>query len=118
MLARAPAVWLITPVGLVDLFPTLADLCDVPQIAGCDGASLRPFMENAAAEQTRPVVSTWQKGNHSLRQGDWRYTRYHDGSDELYNQASDPHEWTNLAGKPEYEGIRHRLSDKLRNVCP
>ncbi len=102
------------PVSLVDLFPTLCDLIGVETLPGIDGVSLAPLMRGEALTRGAPAVMTWQKGNHSLRDGQWRYTRYRDGSEELYDQASDPHEWTNLAGDARFSGtlsaLRHYAS--------
>lgn len=84
------------PVSLIDLFPTIAELCGVSGPTPCDGRSLVQAMTSSDAPNS-PALMTWGKGNHSVRDGDWRYTRYHDGSEELYNHRSDPYEWTNLA---------------------
>lgn len=93
------------PVSLIDLFPTLCDLTGVRPIEEVDGVSLVPLMNGTADAREKPVVTTWQKGNHSLRVGQWRYTRYHDGSEELYDHASDPYEWTNLAREPRFTEV-------------
>ena len=53
-------------------------------------------------------------GNESLRTDRWRYIRYADGSEELYDHNNDPHEWTNLANNPEHAG---KLA-KLRALAP
>lgn len=86
------------PVSLVDIFPTLCDLSGVPSIEGIDGISLAPLMKGLSSKRGAPAVMTWQKGNHSIRSGKWRYTRYRDGSEELYDHVSDPYEWNNLTG--------------------
>jgi arylsulfatase A-like enzyme len=89
------------PVSLIDLGPTLADLCGIDGPDSPDGESLVPAMteENTPG---RPVITTWGRGNHSLRLGDWRYTRYKAGGEEAYNHRLDPHEWTNLVGDARF----------------
>jgi hypothetical protein len=47
-------------------------------------------------------LTTYAKDNHSLRGERFRYIRYQDGSEELYDHHGDPNEWTNLAGNPAY----------------
>lgn len=89
------------PVSLIDLFPTLAELGGLASLPPIDGTSLLPFLHHAHA-RPRPVVMTWGRGNHSVRHKNWRFTSYRDGSEELYDHAADPHEWTNLAGDPAF----------------
>lgn len=101
------------PTSLIDLFPTLSDLTGVPDIPGVNGQSLCPLFEGAEGLAHRPVLTTWQEGNHSLRSGDWRYTRYHDGSEELYNHRDDPLEWTNLVENPAFKDMLVALRDRL-----
>ena len=59
-------------------------------------------------------MTTWGRGNYTLRSKEWRYTRYFDGSEELYNQITDSNEWTNLALFPEYDDIEiiHEVAPK------
>lgn len=52
---------------------------------------------------------TYGRGNHAVRNQRWRYIRYADGTEELYDHDSDPHEWTNLAGHPEMEEVKASL---------
>ena len=103
------------PVSLVDLFPTLFELCGLPEVEGVDGRSLLGPMTGRTVRET-PAVTTWLAGNHSLRQGQWRYTRYAAGGEELYDHSADPHEWNNLAGLPRFEpqlaGFRSLLAGR------
>ena len=48
---------------------------------------------------------TYKKGNHALRADRWRYIRYADGTEELYDHEKDPNEWDNLAQEPKYSAI-------------
>ena len=84
-----------SPVSLLDLYPTLLDLAGLPPKPGLDGASLVPLLKNP--RQRRSVSMTYLRGNHAVRSNRWRYIRYADGSEELYDHSSDPHEFTNLA---------------------
>jgi arylsulfatase A-like enzyme len=90
------------PVSLLDLGPTINELCGVEPHAPYDGASLLPFIGEPALAAERPPVTTWHAGNHAVRRGAWRYIRYQTGEVELYDQARDPDELTNLAGSAEH----------------
>ena len=97
------------PVSLVDVFPTLCDLADVQPIEDIDGVSLVPLMTGRSTARGAPAAMTWLKGNRSIRSGQWRYTRYRDGSEELYDHHSDPHEWTNLVGDARFRDVLSTL---------
>lgn len=64
---------------------------------------------NPAAEWKQPAITTHLKGNHAISTESWRYIRYADGTEELYDVKSDPNEWTNLAGKPELAAVTQEL---------
>lgn len=93
------------PVELLDLYPTLVALAGLPQKSELEGLSLIPQLKDAAVRRERPAITTHNAGNHAVRSRRWRYIRYGDGSEELYDHDNDPHEWTNLAGNPAYSGI-------------
>lgn len=98
------------PVSLVDLYPTLVELCGLPARPDLDGLSLVPLLRNPAAAWERPALTTEMPGNHAIRSDRWRYIRYADGGEELYDHAADPHEWTNLAADPSFADVlaQHR----------
>ena len=56
---------------------------------------------------------TYMRGNHAVRSERYRYIRYYDGSEELYDHEIDPNEWTNLAGDPDYAAVRAELAERL-----
>jgi hypothetical protein len=85
--------------------PTLAGSCALPARDGLEGHSLVPQLQNASTPRPWPAITTHNPGNHSVRSERWRYIRYADGSEELYDHATDPNEWTNLAGKTEFNGV-------------
>ena len=99
------------PVGLIDLFPTLAESCNVPAPKHLDGQSLLPLLRNPAKAIGRVLTTTFDKGNVSHRTIRWRYLRYANGEEELYDLQNDPHEWTNLAADPRHAKVKKRLAD-------
>ncbi len=101
------------PVGLIDLFPTLSELCGLPAVANIDGQSLVPLLRDPQRAWDRPALTTHGPGNHTLRSERWRYIRYEDGGEELYDHTNDPHEWTNLAGKSEFASVKADLAKSL-----
>ncbi len=100
-------------VSLLDIYPTLIDLCGLSNRMGLEGRSLVPLLKNPKAKWDYPVLTTYLRGNHSIRDERFRYIRYNDGGEELYDHSNDPHEWTNLAEKPEFANIKSRLAKWL-----
>lgn len=92
------------PVNLVDIYPTLIELCGLPP-RELDGTSLVPLLQDPTRRWERPSLSTHGRNNHALRSERFRYIRYADGSEELYDHETDPMEWKNLAKQPEYADV-------------
>ncbi|MCP4511992.1 MAG: sulfatase [Fuerstiella sp.] len=101
------------PVSLIDLYPTLVELCGLPARDGLDGQSIVPLLKSPRMKWHRPALTTYGPGNHAVRTGRWRYIRYHDGGEELYDHNRDPHEWQNLATSPEHADVIRELRKLL-----
>jgi arylsulfatase A-like enzyme len=97
-------------VDFMSIYPTLADLCGLSIPQHVAGPSLRPLLANPDAAWDRPAITTHGYKNHAVRTERWRYIRYANGDEELYDHQSDPHEWTNLAGKPEFSSTKAELA--------
>ncbi|MQY77667.1 MAG: sulfatase-like hydrolase/transferase [Bacteroidetes bacterium] len=123
------------PVSLIDLFPTLSDLCGLTgdnrkseEGGPIGGFSLNPFLKN-------PKTKNWEgpegalsmiadglnrkeagKQTYSYRTKDWRYILYMDGREELYDHKNDPYEWTNLADDKKFEKRKKILRNLLREL--
>jgi len=126
------------PVSLIDLYPTLVDLCGLEgdtrkndQGAPLDGYSMAPFLRDPAGgtwDGPEAALSMIYAGGHtgddptrqhwSVRTRDWRYIRYNNGAEELYDHTNDPYEWTNLAGDPRHTTTRERLAAMLEERTP
>ncbi len=98
------------PVDTMSLFPTLIDLAGLPRADGIDGVSLRPLLEDPNAVWDTVALTTHSRGNHAVRSERWRYIRYEDGSEELYDHSVDPGEWNNLAADEEHAPLKRRLA--------
>ncbi|MDC1402583.1 sulfatase [Flavobacteriaceae bacterium] len=87
------------PVQLLDIYPTLTDLCQLPEYKMAEGRSLTPFLKNADVKATYPSLSFYGVGNVAVRNDRYRLMQYEDGSMEFYDMKKDPNEWKNLAGE-------------------
>jgi len=103
-------------VSLLDIYPTLVELCGLPVPAHLEGDSFTSLLRRPDSPWNRPVVTTHGRENHAVRDQRWRYIRYRDGTEELYDHQNDPQEWTNLADKAEFSGIKTRLAQSLPTV--
>jgi arylsulfatase A-like enzyme len=93
----------------MDLYPTLIDLCELPRKSDIAGRSIKKLLAKPDAKWDYPTLTTYQKGNHTIRSERWRYTKYADGVEELYDHQNDPMEWKNLAGDPKYGYVKSEL---------
>ena len=93
------------PAELLDIYPTLCALTKTKAPEHLEGIPLTPQLADASAKRERPAITTHNHDNHGIRSENWRYIRYADGSEELYDMVKDPNEWTNLAKSAEHEAI-------------
>ncbi len=108
-------------VSLLDIYPTLVELCGLEGPDYLDGRSLVPLLQNPEKEWESTAITglTSKKGPNwlpyiTIRNEEGRYIRYKEGQEEFYDTNKDPHEWTNQIGNPNYEEI----IQKLRNAVP
>ncbi len=104
------------PVNLLDLYPTICDLAGGATPGACEGESLMPLLQNPGGSRETPAVTTHQRNNHAVRSRQYRYIRYADGSEELYDHSQDPHEWRNLASDNRYDDVRRSHAAWLPRV--
>jgi arylsulfatase A-like enzyme len=121
---RAPLIWIVPgltrpdsvcdrTVDFMSLYPTLTDLCGIPTPSHVEGRSLRPLLADPRASWDGPALTTYGFRNHAVRTEGWRYIRYANGDEELYDEQSDPYEWTNLAGDPRHATKKAELGKSL-----
>ncbi|HEX3150671.1 MAG TPA: sulfatase [Gemmataceae bacterium] len=104
------------PAELLDLYPTLTALAGLPTKEGVEGHSLVPQLQDSKTERRWPAITTHNQNNHTVRTERWRYIRYADGSEELYDEVADPNEWTNLATDPKHGSTIEELAAWLPKV--
>lgn len=99
-----------SPVGLVDIYPTLVELAGLPANPANEGESLVSILKNPSHQRSEPVLMTFGEGSHAIRDTRWRYIRYRDGTEELYDHSNDRHEWHNLASNMRHRAVMDRLA--------
>lgn len=100
-------------VSLLDIYPTLVELCDLPGNSQLEGTSLVSQLNDPQAERIEPAVTSSYFGNHSIRTRDWRLIVYEDGEQELYDHRTDADEFNNLANDPAHKSTIAELSKWL-----
>jgi len=101
------------PVSMLDIYPTLIELCNLSEKNELEGRSLMPLLRNPQAKWERPALTTHGRNNHSLRSERYRYIRYSDGTEELYDHDNDALEWDNLANDPKYADVKKQFAKWL-----
>jgi choline-sulfatase len=101
------------PASLIDLYPTLLELCGLPPQPHTTGLSLVPQLRDSTTPRHRPAITSSYEGNHAIRSKDWRLIHYRDGAEELYDHRTDPDERTNLADAPAHQERKQRLREWL-----
>jgi len=104
------------PVELLDVYPTLLELCGAPKRDELEGHSLVPQLKDSGAAREFPAITTHNQNNHSIRTEKWRYIHYADGSEELYDESADPNEWKNLAGDSNFHTVKQDLAKWLPKI--
>ncbi|MGD8323945.1 MAG: sulfatase [Gammaproteobacteria bacterium] len=98
------------PVSLMDLYPTLAELAGLAVPEYVEGQSLVPLLRDPDAQWDAPAVTTYGFNNHAVRSERYRYIRYADGNEELYDSIEDPNEWHNLADDRSVRRVKRELA--------
>ena len=105
------------PVELLSIYPTLIDLCGLSENPKLEGVSLQPLLKNPDTEWKHVAISTLGQNNHAIRDQRWRYIRYADGTEELYDHQNDPNEWTNLA-EEKVAPLHQKVISRLKHHLP
>ncbi len=124
---RAPLIWVVPgvtkaggvcdrPVDFMSIYPTLCDLSGIAIPPHVEGASIRSLLANPASTEPGVAITTFGRNNHAVRDDRWRYIRYADGGEELYDHTIDPYEWTNVASQPEHTDLKRQLAAHFPTV--
>lgn len=118
---RAPLIWVApgvtqpgtrceTPVDFMTIYPTLCELAGIEIPKHVQGESVVAMLRQPTQAKGGIAITTHGYRNHAVRSDQWRYIRYDDGSEELYNHQTDPYEWTNVASVAANAGViaQHR----------
>jgi len=114
---------------LIDVYPTLADLCGLKLAHPVDGKSLRPLLDDPTLPWKKGAYTQVTRGGpkmggpimgYSVRTERWRYTEWDAGKKgvELYDHAADPKEHKNLADDPKQAKVIEELKALLYEVQP
>lgn len=127
LLISVPGITNGTPsprvVELIDIYPTLAELCELPAPCDLDGKSLVPLLKNPGIEWDYPAFTQLLRNRdntriegRTIRNERYRYTEWDKGvhGSELYDYEIDPLEFTNLTNDIRYKEIVDEMSRKLR----
>jgi arylsulfatase A-like enzyme len=118
---RSPMIWVspgVTkaggvcdrPVDFMSIYPTLCELTGIERPAHVEGESIRKLLADPKAAWDKPALTTYRFNNHAVRDERYRYIRYANGDEELYDHDKDPNEWANLAARTELAEVKTRLA--------
>ncbi|MGY6650256.1 sulfatase [Wenyingzhuangia sp. IMCC45574] len=103
-------------VSLIDVYPTLIEMCGLPKKKDLDGNSFAHLVANPKGEWKHSALTTKGKGNYTLRNENYRYIVYSDGFEELYDHRKDPMEWNNISGKSESKKVLKEFRKELKSL--
>jgi arylsulfatase A-like enzyme len=124
---RAPLIWVVPgvtqpggvcarPVDFMSIYPTLCELAGFAKPTHVEGLNITELLADPKAPWSHVAVTTHGLNNHAVRTERWRYIRYADGGEELYDHDQDPYEWKNLAGEPALAQLKAQLAQHFPTV--
>lgn len=101
------------PVELFSIYPILTDLAKLPNPQHMETKSIYPLLKYPKGKWEPPAITTWARNNHAIVTNEYRYIRYEDGTEELYDLMQDPDEWYNQASEDTYAPVKAELRKLL-----
>jgi arylsulfatase A-like enzyme len=117
---RMPFIWVVPgvtkaggvsgrTVDLMSVYPTLCGLCGIDRPKHVEGENITPLLLDPKAKWDKPGITTYHLNNHAVRTERWRYIRYANGDEELYDHDADDYEWVNLARDEKHAAVKQDL---------
>ena len=100
-------------VSLINIYKTIAEYTGIKTPNYVDGESLVPIVNGTSMKLNEPTIISWGRGNYSIKTKNYRFIRYFDGGEELYNHENDPDEWVNLSNDNDYTDLKSKLNKYL-----
>ena len=105
-------------VDFMTVYPTVCDLCGLKAPDHVQGKSIKHLLADPDGKWDEPAVTTYLYQNHAVRTERWRYIRYANGDEELYDHDADPHELKNLASDPKYANVVAEMKALVKKNWP
>ncbi|HKJ67517.1 MAG TPA: sulfatase [bacterium] len=103
-------------VSMIDVYPTLLELCGLEPNPQNEGHSVTPLLNDPSFHWPHGAITTYGRNNHGIRDEYFRYIQYENGAEELYDHRNDHDEWYNLAVKEAYTEEKARLKQHLPRI--
>lgn len=103
-------------VDFSSIYPTLCDLAELKKPIHLDGKSIAPLLRDPTRTWSEPAITTHGRLNHAIRTEQFRYIRYENGDQELYDTSTDPLEYTNLSDSGKHQTVIDEMSHWLPKV--
>jgi arylsulfatase A-like enzyme len=97
----------------MSVYPTLSALCGIEKPKHIEGGDISALLRDPSAKWAAPAITTFHLSNHAIRTEKWRYIRYANGDEELYDHDADEYEWTNLAKDAKFADVKKELAKLL-----
>jgi arylsulfatase A-like enzyme len=104
------------PVDLMSVYPTLCALAGITRPSHVEGHDISSLLKDPKTTWDHPAITTYHKDNHGVRTQHWRYIRYAEGGEELYDHRTDPYEWTNKSNDPAATEVKAAMKKLLPTV--
>jgi iduronate 2-sulfatase len=105
-------------IELVDLYPTLAELCGLPEPKGMEGSSFAPLLDHPTLNWKKVVFSQVKRTSvmgRSVTTEQYQYNSWGTAGEELFDHYKDPNEYTNLVTNPQYAAVLNDMRTILSN---